>query len=97
MQMQTSADDTKTELMTSSSENVKIKQRQRKNPSGDKGLIRRTCLWVQVLGYGAGQSASGRGRRHRKVLVALPALHTGAHMWLKGAVQSFLTFSSLYW
>lgn len=81
MQMQASAGDIKNRAYDiKGSENGKIKQRQRQNPSGDKGLIRRTRLWVQVLGYGAGQSASGRRRRHREVLVAVPALHTTSHM-----------------
>lgn len=36
----------------------KIIHSQRTKPLEDKGFISRTGLWVQVLGYGAGQCAS---------------------------------------
>lgn len=48
----------------------------RRTWAGDKGFIRCTCVWVQVLGRGAGHRASWWRRCQRQVMVALPALRT---------------------
>lgn len=69
-----------------------LNKNMRLNP-GWEVLIRRTCVWVQVLGYRAGQSKSQWRRNHRKVVMTLPALHAAEEHCFQGD----LTLSTLYW